>query len=1133
MKKIVNYIWKSMLSLCLFTSVISSNVSAASSNTYVTSEFDEEHIQVSIVNYSSIRISPTFEELDYEFARYSLYDVEGDTTIRLGTEEIDFGGKKYDLSVYEDGDYYLQVELSKTENGTYTSYLTGYNGIHLEIDDGDVAFVDSIAYSYNEDAREDYSDSSAALEYFAEPSNTKLRTAANKIVSGSYGDYERALAIHDYIAEEIAVDYSATDYDDSNTDAYDVYYDGYGGSLGFANLAAELLRSVGISAMVIEGQVIDPSVDEFTRTMCRSKTINHAWVEFYDGDDNEWKMMDPYLDTTNYYKNNKFYNNGMKNRLFFDPSLEQFSNTHCIKAVEEFADNTIYVSDITLSSSTIVLDEDESAYIEATVYPVNAADKGLKYTSSDTSVVTVSSSGLLRAQGEGRATITIAATDGSGTSVKCYVEVGSSLVTRFDTNYDSLDLDKNENVYLTINPYPATAKDTSYTVTSSNTSVVRVTSAGLVTARAAGSATITITANDDGEVKKVIPVTVSSTAVKTSFVLIDESVYDATVGKTMRIGINYGSSYGTSSVSFKSSDTSVVTVNSSGLITPVAEGYAKITVTLDDGTDKSDSCFINVEKDTTSSGVTKVVLDATKFTMAVGDTDTIEATVTPSTSLSYVSTNTSVVTVTSKGVIEAVGSGTANIIVSANDGSGAYASATITVSGGNSLVKSIELGNDTALIEVGESYQINASVEPSTAKNKTLTYVSGNTSIATVNSSGLISAKAEGETTITIRSTDGSGISKSLKVTTTEDQVIYIEEITIENPVITLREGQSIKLNEEVSPSNATLDTLIYTSSDEDVVTISEKGKIYAEGTGEAVIKAMAQDGSGKYVTVAIEVIGKDEKILVSSIEIANEALDLSVGDTAKLNVTVYPDTAENKNLQYSSMNGSIATVTSTGLVTAVNAGTTYISVSALDGSKKQATLKVTVTKPQVEDKVNGNEIDFSPYSNMDMNVYQNSRVTSIKATSTGFVVDGYMFEQGKDCIYNDSRNWREIVFINVDKPSTGYAYRKQTTAVYNTWLNSNMTATVNGKYKLSYANYTVSVNPNSMNSYVGNVPGKKMAAGEYLVYMRISNGRNSYMFPLVDRTLDNGSNMENTGTLPTGFSVIDQTSRELLYTVY
>ena len=174
---------------------------------------------------------------------------------------------------------------------------------------------------------------------------------------------------------------------------------------------------------------------------------------------------------------------------------------------------------------------------------------------------------------------------------------------------------------------------------------------------------------------------------------------------------------------------------------------------------------------------------------------------------------------------------------------------------------------------------------------------------------------------------------------------------------------------------------------------------------------------------------------------------------------------------------------------------------------------------------------DLSAYSAMNMNVYQNSRVTKVKSTSTGFNVEGYMFEHYANCA-TPTALWREIVFVNTNTTSTSSAYRKQVTPINNPWLNSNMTATVNGKYNLRYANYSVSVNVNNMNDYVTNTPGKKMAAGTYYVYMRISNGKTSYLFPLKDVTLSDGTNMENTGKLPAGFTVYDKTTRALTYTV-
>ena len=170
-------------------------------------------------------------------------------------------------------------------------------------------------------------------------------------------------------------------------------------------------------------------------------------------------------------------------------------------------------------------------------------------------------------------------------------------------------------------------------------------------------------------------------------------------------------------------------------------------------------------------------------------------------------------------------------------------------------------------------------------------------------------------------------------------------------------------------------------------------------------------------------------------------------------------------------------------------------------------------------------EKTLEDYSKFDLDVYTNSRVTDIKSTPTGITVEGYMFKENADLDKEDSI-WREIIFVNEEDYSTAKAYRKQVIPVYNTWLNKNMNATGNGKYKLDYANYTVAFSTTNINSYVDNKP-TTMAKGSYLAYMRISDGTDSYLFPLKDIVLSNGSTLE----LPTGFEVVDST-RALRYIV-
>lgn len=180
---------------------------------------------------------------------------------------------------------------------------------------------------------------------------------------------------------------------------------------------------------------------------------------------------------------------------------------------------------------------------------------------------------------------------------------------------------------------------------------------------------------------------------------------------------------------------------------------------------------------------------------------------------------------------------------------------------------------------------------------------------------------------------------------------------------------------------------------------------------------------------------------------------------------------------------------------------------------------------------VKGDEkIDLSAYSAMNMNVYENSRVTEMKSNANGTItLSGYMFNDS-NCNKKNSL-YREVIFVNENDPSTAKAYRQEVVSKYNTFLNGNATATQNGKYDLSYAFYDVTVNPKSIMNYSKTSKGS-MANGSYLAYMRISDGKTSYLFPLKDAKLSDGSTMESKGTLPKGFEVINPETRELRYVV-
>lgn len=162
----------------------------------------------------------------------------------------------------------------------------------------------------------------------------------------------------------------------------------------------------------------------------------------------------------------------------------------------------VYVSDITLSDANIRVEKGKTATINASVVPENATKKGIIWTSSDTNVATVSN-GIVKAVGEGTATITAAtkgtAEDGTTTFSKtCEVEVFSTPVTGVKLSEKAISLGMNNSQTLTAEIIPDSASNKSLTWVSDNPAVAAVDSEGKVTGVSFGKTTVKAISDDSG-----------------------------------------------------------------------------------------------------------------------------------------------------------------------------------------------------------------------------------------------------------------------------------------------------------------------------------------------------------------------------------------------------------------------------------------------------------------------------------------------------------------------------------------------------------------------------------------------------------------------------------------------------------
>ena len=221
-------------------------------------------------------------------------------------------------------------------------------------------------------------------------------------------------------------------------------------------------------------------------------------------------------------------------------------------------------------------------------------------------------------------------------------------------------------------------------------------------------------------------------------------------------------------VTWSSSDTSVATVDSSGVVTAVGAGNTTITVTTDDG-HFTDTCAVTVEQ-----RVTGVSLDITSATLILDDADTtndtvqLTETVSPDSAdnkdVSWSSADETVATVDTNGLVTAVGAGNTDITVTTDDGS-FKAVCAVTV---EQSVTGVILNYSEMTMVVGDTAQINCTVEPADTTDKTTSWSSDNTPVASVvkdtDEQGTVTANAVGVAYITITTNNG-GYTDICKVT--------------------------------------------------------------------------------------------------------------------------------------------------------------------------------------------------------------------------------------------------------------------------------------------------------------------------------------------------------------------------------
>ena len=156
-------------------------------------------------------------------------------------------------------------------------------------------------------------------------------------------------------------------------------------------------------------------------------------------------------------------------------------------------------------------------------------------------------------------------------------------------------------------------------------------------------------------------------------------------------------------------------------------------------------------------------------------------------------------------------------------------------------VTEVSLNKTSLTLEVGESYTLVVTVSPSNATDKSITWSSTNSSVASV-SGGKVTAKSEGTTTITAEAHNGKTATCTVTVNEPVPEVVEVTSVSLNKTSLTLEIGESETLTATVLPSNATDKSVTWTSSAQSVATVAN-GTVTAVGSGTATITATTSNG--------------------------------------------------------------------------------------------------------------------------------------------------------------------------------------------------------------------------------------------------------------------------------------------------
>ncbi len=380
---------------------------------------------------------------------------------------------------------------------------------------------------------------------------------------------------------------------------------------------------------------------------------------------------------------------------------------------------------------------------------------------------------------------------------------------------------------------------------------------------------------------------------------------------------------------------------------PVKEGYNFLGWYTDKELKKEFNFNSEITNDITLyagwSALEKLELNVTSLNILIDKEEKIDVISLPSgVSLDqfvWTSSNDKIVTMLENGKIKALSEGEAIITIKTKDGK-YTATCKVKVTKEKIDAESVTI-NGYEEVTIGDTIILQAIVKPDEATDKNVTWTSSNQYVATVDSYGRVTGRSEG--TVVISATTSNGKKSSKTITVKKAPVINVTGVSI-NGDKEVYVGDTIKLEAVIKPGNATNKNVSWSSSDSNIATVDQNGRVTGKNTGTVKITVKTEDGgktASKEISVKKKSNPKPTVVEVKSVKITGSS-EMYVGDTVSLKVTINPSNATDKTVTWSITNGSgNASITQNGKVTANKVGTVTVKVTSKNGKTDTHTITI------------------------------------------------------------------------------------------------------------------------------------------------------------------------------------------------